>query len=138
MKSHITVISTGNFWTDPWFSGGVEAKKNPTELLGGLSDMIPWELRLVPWFLKLLEKNRCLREDGCLWNTFCFLREVLLPDSSTLFAPIFSTAFRFDTPELWLGDLIFRSLLSELFFLLRLDRLCFSSCWSLGEATKTC
>lgn len=119
-----------NILTDLWFSGGVEAKKNPTELLGGLSDITPWELRPVPWFLKLLEKNRCWREDCCLWKTLCFLRELLLPQSSwTLLPPVvFSPAFIFDVPKVWLGDFKFRSRLSQLLFL-RLDRLCFSSCW---------
>lgn len=116
------------FRTDPWLSGGVEPKKNPTEPLGGLSDMIPRELRPVPWFLKLLEKNRCLWEDCCLGKPFCFLRKLLVPDSSRALLPlIFSPTFVFDTPGVLLVDFNFRSLLSKLFFL-RLDRLFLSSC----------
>lgn len=107
-KTQATVL------TNPWFSGGVELKKNPTELLGGLSDITPRVFRPVPWFLKLLEKNRCLWDDCCFWKLlFCFFLELALPDSSRLMLPAqFSLGFIFDNPEAPLENLEFPSLFS--------------------------
>lgn len=104
--------SQATIWTNPWFSGGVEPKKNPIELLGGLSD-IP-EFRPVPWFLRLLEKNRCLWDDCCFWKFLCcFFRELALPDSSwPMFPAEFSPVFKFDSPEALLENLGFPSLFS--------------------------
>lgn len=100
--------------TNPWFSGGVEPKKYPTDLLGGLSDTMPREFRPLPWFLKLLEKNRCLWDGCCFWKLLlCFFLELELPDSSrALFRARFSPGFKFDNPAVLLKDLEFPSLFS--------------------------
>lgn len=95
--------------THKLLSGGVEPKKNPTESLGGLSEIMPSEFRELPWALKLPGNSRCLWIECCL-ELPLFLE---FPCPSLLLPPVEqSTTLKFSIEASPVEYLEFSSILS--------------------------